>query len=154
MSFWKPLLRQVDGKWYLTSVVVGKPVETNEVADQLAAISTVSRGDVANVLDNLAPVLAEFLKNGRSVKLDGLGTFYYVAKAEGNGKATADEVSVEDISAVRVRFIPEVERNASNTHTTRALVPENIPWVRWYGPGEADPESPGTGGGGDDTDPV
>ena len=54
MAFYKKSQQKVNGLWYPLSVTVGKPVSTDEVADRLAQISTVSRADTYAVLKDLA----------------------------------------------------------------------------------------------------
>lgn len=61
--------------WYPQSVTVGKPVTTDEAARRLAIESTVSPAETYAVLKALGGVLADFMANGRTVKLEGLGTF-------------------------------------------------------------------------------
>ena len=107
MAFFKRFFKKMSNKWYPQSVTVGKPVMTKEVADRLAQISTVSRSDVYAVLMDLAGVLADYMAQGRSVKIDGLGTFYYTLTAAGQGVETADKVSASQITGVRVRFIQD-----------------------------------------------
>jgi len=135
MAFYKKIQRKVDGKWYASAVTVGKPVTTDEVADRLAQISTVSRADTYAVLKDLAGVLADYMANGRTVKMDGLGTFYYTANTQGMGAATADRVTAAQIKGVRVRFIPETRLSgqASGRKATRSLVSDNIFWEEWGG---------------------
>jgi len=135
MAFYKKIQRKVDGKWYASAVTVGKPVTTDEVADRLAQISTVSRADTYAVLKDLAGVLADYMANGRTVKMDGLGTFYYTANTQGMGAATADKVTAAQIKGVRVRFIPETRLSGqvSGRKATRSLVSDNIFWEEWGG---------------------
>ena len=125
--------KKINGKWYPQSVTVGKPVTTDEVAKRLSAESTVSPGDTFAVLKSLGGVLGDFMSNGRTVKLDGLGTFYYTAASTGNGVATEKEVTASQISGVRVRFIPETHQSSSHQVTTRTLVSDNIFWEEWAG---------------------
>ena len=66
MAFFKKVLKKINGKWYPQAVIVGKPATTDEVADELAEISTVSRGDTYAVLKNLGKVLSSFMKEGRT----------------------------------------------------------------------------------------
>lgn len=126
--------------WYPQSVTVGKPVTTDEVAKRLAAESTVSPADTFAVLKSLGGVLGDFMANGRTVKLEGLGTFYYTAASTGNGVDSADKVTASQISGVRVRFIPETHQNSSHQVTTRSLVSDAIFWEEWGG------KESGTGG--------
>lgn len=77
MAYFKKVQRKVNGKWYPQGVTIGKPVQTKEVANRLADLSALSPGDCYSMLGNLGKVLGEFMNAGRTVKLDGVGTFYY-----------------------------------------------------------------------------
>ena len=70
MAFYKKKKQKVNGLWYPMAVTVGKPVNTDEVADRLAQISTVSRADTYAVLKDLAGVLAD-LYGARPYSEDG-----------------------------------------------------------------------------------
>ena len=105
MAFFKKQQKKINGKWYPASYV-GKPVTTDEVADRLSKISTVSRADTYAVLKDLADVLSDYMAQGRTVKLEGLGTFYYTAAANGQGVDSPEKVTAAQITGVRIRFIP------------------------------------------------
>ena len=147
MAFYKKKKQKVNGLWYPMAVTVGKPVNTDEVADRLAQISTVSRADTYAVLKDLAGVLADYMAQGRTVKMDGLGTFYYTANTIKNGVADEKDVSAAQIAGVRVRFIPEARRSGSGRNMVRSLISDNIFWVEL--PADAKTTDPGQGGGGD-----
>ena len=98
---------KVNGKWYPKSVLVGSPVSTEQLCKRIAAESTVSPADVVAVLMSLGGIMGEYMAQGRSVKLEGIGTFYFTAVAAKGGAATEKEVSAKMIAGVRVRFIPE-----------------------------------------------
>ena len=158
MAFWKRIQQKINGLWYPKAVTVGKPVSTDEVADQLAKISTVSRADTYAVLKDLGGVLGDYMAQGRTVKLEGIGTFYYTAATTHQGVDAQDKVKATQIIGVRVRFIPETTRTASHKVATRSLVSDHIFWEEWggrtrssgtdAGKDEPDgPEEPGGGGG-------
>lgn len=130
MAFFKKIQKK-NNLWYPQSVTWGKAVSTREVADELAAISTVTRGDTYAVMENLGRVLSNFMGQGRTVKINGVGTFYYTANAAKNGVETEKEVNATQINGVRVRFIPEVERNVGHQVTTRSMVNTRIVWEEW-----------------------
>ena len=134
MAFFKRVQKKVNDLWYPQSVTWGKAVTTREVADELSFISTVTRGDTYAVMENLGRVLSNFMGQGRTVKIDGIGTFYYTATSTKRGVPTAEEVSASLINGVRVRFLPEVERNSGNQVTTRSMVNTKIVWVRLLPP--------------------
>ena len=128
MGFFKKVKQKINGMWYPQSITVGKPVTTDEVAKRLAIESTVSPADTFAVLKSLGSVLGSYMADGRTVKLDGVGTFYYTAVASGNGVDSPDKVTAKQITGVRVRFIPETSRSSNNQVTTRSLVDSNIFW--------------------------
>ncbi|MDR2119201.1 MAG: HU family DNA-binding protein [Tannerellaceae bacterium] len=152
MAFFKKVQQKINGLWYPQSVTVGKPVSTDQVADRLAQISTVSRADTYAVLKDLGGVMGDYMAQGRTVKLEGIGTFYYTAAANKQGVDSKDKVKASHIVGVRVRFIPETSRTASGKVATRSLISNDIFWEEWGGTdpaGEepAEPEEPDGGDG-------
>ena len=135
MAFFKKMLKKINKKWYPQSVLVGSPVMTAQVAKRLAAESTVSPADVAAVLTSLGPVMADYMAEGRSVKLEGIGSFYFTATANKNGVDKEEKVSANQITGVRVRFLPETRyvRSAGSRVATRGLTDAVIEWLEWKG---------------------
>ena len=74
MAFWKRIQMKINKKWYPKSVLVGSPVSTEQLCKRIGAESTVSPADVRAVLTALAPIMADYMSQGRSVKLDGIGS--------------------------------------------------------------------------------
>ena len=130
MAFWRKIWKKSTGLFYVQAVTVDNAVTTDEVADRLSRISTVSRGDTYAVLKDLGSVLADFMAEGRTVKLEGVGTFYYTIDAD-KGIAKPEEVTAKQIKGVRVRFIPETSRTQNNKVATRSLVSDSIHWEEW-----------------------
>ena len=83
MAYYRKVQKKINGKWYPQSITIGKAVTTKEVANRLADLSALSPGDCYSMLGNLGKVLGEFMNSGRTVKLDGVGTFYYTANTAG-----------------------------------------------------------------------
>lgn len=143
MAFWKKQQNKSKKIYYPQAIVKGKPVETEEIARQLARISTVSNSDVQAVLGDIAPVMHTEMKQGKSVHIKGLGYFRY----------TLDTVGVADlkdfnfqkqVKAVRVEFTPDREKNASGAYT-RALVDSgSLEWIELSS--DTVDDTPGTGG--------
>lgn len=133
MAFFKKSMKKINGLWYPQAVTVGKPATTKEVAVRIARESTVSPADVRAVIESLAGVMGDFMAEGRTVHLEGFGTFYYTCIAEGKGVATEAEVSAKQITGVRVRFIPEARKQSGNQQMTRSLVADGISFVEWRG---------------------
>lgn len=153
MAFFKKTFKKLTNLWYPQAVTVGKPVTTDEVSDRLAEISTVSRGDTYAVLKNLGSVLASFMAEGRTVKLDGVGTFYYTIKSD-KGVPSADKVTAAMVQGIHVRFIPETTRMVGNKVATRSLISHRVFWEEWQGSstksaGTSSATSPSTPASGD-----
>jgi putative DNA-binding protein len=140
---------KVNGKWYPKSVLVGSAITTEQVAKRLAAESTVSPADVRAVLTALGGVMGDYMAQGRSVKLDGIGSFYFTASTNKNGVATEKEVTAKLINGVRVRFIPETRFRGSGKGrvSMRSLSDVDIEWEEWKGEEKGvEPKKPGGGG--------
>lgn len=149
MAFYKKTKMKVNGKWYPKSVLVGSAITTEQVAKRLAAESTVSPADVRAVLTALGGVMGDYMAQGRSVKLDGVGSFYFTASTNKNGVATEKEVTAKLINGVRVRFIPETRFRGSGKGrvSTRSLSDVDIDWEEWKGEEKGvEPKKPGGGG--------
>ena len=149
MAFYKKTKMKVNGKWYPKSVLVGSAITTEQVAKRLAAESTVSPADVRAVLTALGGVMGDYMAQGRSVKLDGIGSFYFTASTNKNGVATEKEVTAKLINGVRVRFIPETRFRGSGKGrvSTRSLSDVDIDWEEWKGEEKGiEPKKPGGGG--------
>ena len=127
----------------------GKSGNNRTSAKRLAAESTVSPADVRAVLTALGGVMGDYMSQGRSVKLEGVGSFYFTAVTNKNGVATEEEVTANQISGVRVRFIPETRyRGAGKGRvSTRGLSDIDIEWNEWKGDEkDAEPKKPKGGG--------
>ena len=149
MAFYKKTKMKVNGKWYPKSVLVGSAITTEQVAKRLAAESTVSPADVRAVLTALGGVMGDYMAQGRSVKLDGIGSFYFTASTNKNGVATEKEVTAKLINGVRVRFIPETRFRGSGKGrvSTRSLSDVDIDWEEWKGEEKGvEPKKPGGDG--------
>ena len=149
MAFYKKTKMKVNGKWYPKSVLVGSAITTEQVAKRLAAESTVSPADVRAVLTAFGGVMGDYMAQGRSVKLDGIGSFYFTASTNQNGVATEKEVTAKLINGVRVRFIPETRFRGSGKGrvSMRSLSDVDIDWEEWKGEEKGvEPKKPGGGG--------
>ena len=126
MAFFKPIYKKMSKKWHPQAVSVGKPIEMDELCKQIALISTVSSADSKATLEALSLVLGSSMNTGRTVHVEGLGTFYYTCVSNGKGVDSAEKVNANQISGTRVRFIPESRRQGSAV--TRTLIGENVTW--------------------------
>ena len=154
MAFYKKVQMKVNGKWYPKSVLVGSAITTEQVAKRVAAESTVSPAGVRAVLTALGGVMGDYMVQGRSVKLDGIGSFYFTAATNNNGVDTVKEVTAALINGVRVRFIPETRFRGGGTRAmgggrraVRSLTDVDIEWEEWKG--KVDTDNPDSTSGDD-----
>lgn len=137
-------------KWHPRLVKMKEIVSTQKVGELIAEKSSLTPGDVHNVIRNLMTVMREQLMNSRSIRLDGLGTFTVMASASGNGVDTAEEVNPAQITKLRIKFTPEYTRPAG-VGMTRAMFSE-VKYERWAAAtasgskDDGDGEDPGDGG--------
>lgn len=111
--FFKKSKLKVNGKtkWFPRAVIVSKrPADLNELARRIAQMSTASTGDVHLVLRSLPSVMAQIMNEGRTVHIDGLGSFFFKLSCAGRGVDTPEEVSRKQIKDIRVQFLPERQR--------------------------------------------
>lgn len=139
--------------WHLSLKKVGKVVDTQLLAESIAEKSSLTPGDVQNVIRNLMSTMRMHLLNSRTVRLNGLGTFTMKARTRGKGTEKAEDVNPNQVTALRCQFTPEYTRPAA-IGTTRALL-QGVEFEKWL---EAAVDGGTSGGGesdgGEEEDPL
>ena len=97
------------GKFYASPVNVGKK-NLRDIAHDIAGRSSLTRGDIENVLSNFMDCLPHYLRDGFSVQLGEFGTMRLTLSSE--GAATVKAFKTETIKP-RVTFTPSVELKAA-----------------------------------------
>ena len=110
-----------DKKWHLNLVKVGKVVSTQQLAEMTAEKSSLTPGDVHNVVRNLMTAMRSELLNSKTVRLEGLGTFTMKARSRGRGVDKEEDVNPNQVGALLCHFTPEYSRPAA-IGITRALL--------------------------------
>lgn len=151
MAYFKPQKMKANNRYYPVAVITDKPMETDELAQQISEASTVSKADVVAVLAALPSVMARGMNAGRSVHLQDVGYFRYTAAARKGGQETPEKVTASDVDHARVQFRPETQ--FKNGAATRALA-NNVHWTRWEGNATDDGTSGTDGEDGDDNLPL
>jgi len=128
-------------------------VDAQQLAEVIAEKSSLTPGDVHNVIRNLMTVMRSQLLNSRTVRLDGLGTFTMKARTRGKGVVKFEDVNPNQVTALRCQFTPEYTRPAA-IGTTSALL-QGVEFEKWTGvvtDGKDDAGDGGNSGGGSDGD--
>lgn len=146
--------KEGEKKWHLSLVKVGKTVGLHDLAGKIAEKSSLTPGDVHNVVRNLMSVMRSELLNSRTVRLDGFGTFTMRVRTRGKGVDTAKEVNANQVTALKCQFTDEYTRPAA-LGTTRALM-QGVEFEKYAKKSEAieEDDSEGGGDGGDIIDPM
>lgn len=90
------------GKYYPQLVTRGNSVGLEYVADIMQRFSSLSQGDIKNVLDNFVEAMHIALASGVSVNIADFGVFRLAVKAE--GRDTKKECSAKCIKMVKMNF--------------------------------------------------
>lgn len=97
-------LQTQEVKWYASPRLTGKR-GLKDLSRDLSEVSSLSAGDVQNVIVNLVDQLPKWLMQGNSVKLDGFGTFRLSFSSE--GVAAEEDVSAKLVKDVHIIFEPD-----------------------------------------------
>ena len=98
-----PLNPAAPGKYYARPVTEGT-VTKKTLAEDLVLISSLSRGDISSVIENLIDILPKYLLMGKSVQLGELGTLRVSFSSE--GADTKEELNTKMIRGRKVLFTP------------------------------------------------
>ena len=96
-------------KFYASPVNLGRKT-LKDIAKDIAGRSSLTRGDIENVLSNFIDCLPGYLRDGFSVQLSEFGTMRLTLSSEGS--LTEKEFNIEKIKP-RVTFTPGVELKAA-----------------------------------------
>ncbi|MBP1631338.1 MAG: domain fused to wHTH, Ig, or Glycine-rich motif [Bacteroidetes bacterium] len=94
------------GEKYLAIIQRGGIIDFNQIASEIALVSSLGDGDVMNVLKTLEQVMVKYITNGLTVRLGLLGAFVPSIKA--TACDTLEEVTGATITKIRCRFNPSV----------------------------------------------
>jgi predicted histone-like DNA-binding protein len=101
-----PQKPDVPGKYYANAVNTGKFTIKN-FAKEIAGRSSLTKGDIENVLENFLDELPTFLKLGLSVQLGAFGTLRLSLASEGADSPQAFKSDL--IKGAKVIFTPGVD---------------------------------------------
>ncbi|MDR1459604.1 MAG: HU family DNA-binding protein [Bacteroidales bacterium] len=97
-------------KWYAAPINEGKITKIS-LSKDVVAISSLSRGDVSNVIETFIEVIPKYLLMGKSVSLGELGTLRISFTSE--GIENPDEFSIGMIKGAKILFTPGIELKKS-----------------------------------------
>ena len=126
-------------KYYASPVNAGKK-NLRDIAHDIAGRSSLTRGDIENVLSNFMDCLPHYLRDGFSVQLGEFGTIRLTLSSE--GAATVKAFKTETIKP-RVTFTPGVELKAALRENSYETVKEEKSGSKEEGGGKTPGPLPG-----------
>lgn len=101
-----PMDRNLPPKYYALMENEGV-VDLYDLAKQITKYSSLSVGDILNVLENMIDAVTLYLRMGRGVKIGRLGMLRIVLQS--GGVDTPDDFTCNLIHRIRLRFIPNIQ---------------------------------------------
>ena len=107
----KNVKSKIYGKWFAHSKSV-ETMNTRKLSQHISEHGSIYTPDVVfGVLEKFRSCLLEMLLESKSVKIDGLGTFYTTLENEPGGADKEEDFNVQkNLKAPHIRFIPEQEQ--------------------------------------------
>jgi len=93
-------------KWYASPVKAGT-INNYQLSKGISSKSSLTRGDVMNVIENLVDEIPRYLTEGYSVNLNNFGTLRLSLSSEGVNEP--QKFTAENIKNMRVVFTPSPE---------------------------------------------
>lgn len=130
MAFYSKKFVKLTGKWAPVSKSVSN-YDAKRLAKDIEKESTVSYSDVMAVLSAIPNVMTRYLAEGHSVKLDGIGSFHLVFECKKTGVDTPEEVSMEQVTNIKVQFRPAMKAGVGSQKGKRinTLIADDIEWT-------------------------
>jgi predicted histone-like DNA-binding protein len=91
-------------------------ITEDDLKAEIAAISSLSKGDVSNVIEGVIEVIPKYLRMGKSIRLGDIGTLRRSFSSK--GVDSKEEFHVSMIGGEKVIFTPstELKKQLSGTH--------------------------------------
>jgi predicted histone-like DNA-binding protein len=105
-------------KYYAAPIIDGN-ISKSDLTKEIAGISSMSRGDVSNVLEGVRDVTPKYVKINKSITIGDLGTLRITFSSE--GVDNIEDFNVNMIRDVRYLFTPsqELKQQLNDIHFER-----------------------------------
>lgn len=101
-----PSDRTKPAKWYATPSSRGRK-SISQISEDVSGASSLSRGDIQNVILSLVDQIPKYLVDGQSVELGELGTLRIGFSSDGVDKK--EDFNVSKISDMKIIFTPSTK---------------------------------------------
>ena len=128
MAFYSKKFVKLTEKWIPVSKTVSC-YDAKRLAKDIEKESTVSQTDVMAVLNAIPNVMTRYLAEGHSVKMDGIGSFFLTFECKKTGVDTAEEVSMDQVTNIKVQFRPAMKSGSMKGKFNNSLIADDIEWT-------------------------
>ena len=128
MAFYSKKYVKLTEKWIPVSKTVSC-YDAHRLAKDIEKESTVSQTDVMAVQNAIPTVMTRYLAEGHSVKLDGIGSFFLTFECKKTGVDTPEEVSMDQVTNIKVQFRPAMKGGSSKGKFNNTLIADDIEWT-------------------------
>lgn len=140
--------------WRPEIVRTGKTVNVKELSKLISTATTLTQADVAAVLYSLPQFMNLYLKEGHTIRLDGLGTYAVWGRSKGKGVVDKKDVRPSQFGSLVLKFTPEYSMNTGGTRTRALLNDIEFTHINRLAKSLAGADTGDNGGGDDDDDIV
>ena len=95
-------------KWFASPVHSGV-ITAKGIEAELVALSSLTAGDVSNVIKNLLDIIPKYLIQGKSVQLADFGSFRITFSSEGVDSPKDFSTRTHAIKGIRAAYIPSTD---------------------------------------------
>jgi predicted histone-like DNA-binding protein len=98
-----------DGKklWRPEIVRTGETMDIEDLSKLISTATTLTKADISAVLYSLPQAMNLYLKEGHTVRLNGIGTYNVYGRSRGNGVESKDDVRPSQFGTLSIKFWPE-----------------------------------------------
>lgn len=125
-----------------------RTLSTRELTQEIQDNTSLKRGEVLHVTEELIEQIVKNLTKGNKVKLNGLGTFHMTLNSEGSEKE--EDCTIKTISKVNIRFVADKDVKLVNGTSIPTRSPNSVDFVLFTK--DKNKESGGSGDSGDSGD--
>jgi predicted histone-like DNA-binding protein len=93
--------------WRPEIVRTGRVVNVKQLSRLISTATTLTQADVAAVLYSLPQAMDMYLREGHTVRLDGLGTYVVYGRSKGKGVIDRESIRPSQIGSFVLKFTPE-----------------------------------------------
>lgn len=107
--------------WRPEIVRTGKTVNVQKLSELISTATTLTQADIAAVLYSLPQAMNVYLREGHSVRLDGVGIFTVYGRTRGTGVIDKKDVRPSQFTSLQLKFTPEYHVAVGGARTRSLL---------------------------------